>query len=710
MSLIEDILKDLPAPAGNVNKPALREYLANREIVSIKDLGAVGDGIADDTAQIQAVLDAHRCVYWPAGRYKITDRIDHVFPDYIVQIWDEGALLDAREPTAQNSLYVSGQAMPVGGYDYIFNPAVRAGGVALGADVGRKSRTIQITETDYDTLVGLGLTHGSILRLASSDLFTPAYAAAYKGEMVEFRSASVAAGNATLTLTGQLMDSYTAATTKVFIVPGPTVILKGVNILRDGDTHVGLAVSEAKHLYMENCRVSGAREQAMGVYYIFSGVNINGAVNDALGGTNSYAMAIASCQRFTQIGGNYTDARHGCVIGGYDPSRHITFLGGFYDCGSTGTAPHGFDTHGNCEYVTVIGAHIRGGAIVNGRNLIWANNTVEQDQANFGMQVFFQTDSEFTKITGGEIRSGGGYGHIYLNTEDDNLTCDEIVIDGVASRGEISVDNHGALWVRPSSAAGTGWRIKRLLINGSSFNGDGSVLGAGIFVSDHNGTLSADSPRIDFMGINNCYASAENGLYLLPATTSGVLRVNGGRFFSDQDSATLGGAIFGFDDIGISGNPHFEDFDVGTCIRMAPGSRLAVDSATMKGWDSNGGIELDTGTYLARLDNIEHAGSSGSFLINNAGATIIDGALRGSATWDPGSLADGVGETSAGITVTGAAFGDAVEVGAPYDLQGITCNGYVSAANTVKIRLQNETVSTIDLGSGTWKVAVRKAP
>jgi hypothetical protein len=54
-------------------------------------------------------------------------------------------------------------------------------------------------------------------------------------------------------------------------------------------------------------------------------------------------------------------------------------------------------------------------------------------------------------------------------------------------------------------------------------------------------------------------------------------------------------------------------------------------------------------------------------------------------------------------------LGDFVLVSAPYDLQGITCNGYVSAANAVKIRIQNETGGTIDLASGTWKAKVLKA-
>lgn len=52
-----------------------------REFVSVKDFGAVGDGVADDTAAIQAAIDAGKTyltttsgreIYFPAGRYKVT--------------------------------------------------------------------------------------------------------------------------------------------------------------------------------------------------------------------------------------------------------------------------------------------------------------------------------------------------------------------------------------------------------------------------------------------------------------------------------------------------------------------------------------------------------------------------------------------------------------------------------------------------------------
>ena len=75
--------------------------------------------------------------------------------------------------------------------------------------------------------------------------------------------------------------------------------------------------------------------------------------------------------------------------------------------------------------------------------------------------------------------------------------------------------------------------------------------------------------------------------------------------------------------------------------------------------------------------------------------------------WDPASLADGAGETSANISVE-AALGDFVMVAAPYDLQGITVTAYVSAIDVVKIRIQNETGGVIDLASGTWRVRVVK--
>jgi hypothetical protein len=78
----------------------------------------------------------------------------------------------------------------------------------------------------------------------------------------------------------------------------------------------------------------------------------------------------------------------------------------------------------------------------------------------------------------------------------------------------------------------------------------------------------------------------------------------------------------------------------------------------------------------------------------------------GTLAWDPGSIASGAGETSPNVTVTGAALGDYVQVAAPGSLQGLIAQAYVTAANTVAIRLSNLTGGAVDLGSGTWKARV----
>lgn len=82
--------------------------------------------------------------------------------------------------------------------------------------------------------------------------------------------------------------------------------------------------------------------------------------------------------------------------------------------------------------------------------------------------------------------------------------------------------------------------------------------------------------------------------------------------------------------------------------------------------------------------------------------------LSASFEWNPGNLAAGAGETSTPVTVAGAELGDFVTASAPYSLQGIACTAYVSAANTVSVRLQNGTGGAIDLAGGTWRVRVLK--
>ena len=79
----------------------------------------------------------------------------------------------------------------------------------------------------------------------------------------------------------------------------------------------------------------------------------------------------------------------------------------------------------------------------------------------------------------------------------------------------------------------------------------------------------------------------------------------------------------------------------------------------------------------------------------------------GTVAVDPGSLTT-LTSTDVSVTITGAATGDIVIVNPPSTLEStLACGGaYVSAADTVKIRVSNVSSGTVDGASLTWSYAI----
>lgn len=103
------------------------------------------------------------------------------------------------------------------------------------------------------------------------------------------------------------------------------------------------------------------------------------------------------------------------------------------------------------------------------------------------------------------------------------------------------------------------------------------------------------------------------------------------------------------------------------------------------------------------------AGSPGTWVevrTLTGGGVDITKLYTNSATLDFASIAAGA-TAELTITVTGAATGDFVILAAPSGIEsGLMFNGYVSAADTVKVRLHNTTGVAIDPASATWKATV----
>jgi hypothetical protein len=109
-------------------------------------------------------------------------------------------------------------------------------------------------------------------------------------------------------------------------------------------------------------------------------------------------------------------------------------------------------------------------------------------------------------------------------------------------------------------------------------------------------------------------------------------------------------------------------------------------------------IRSDSGKGILKADGVQIGGG------NKVPAVVVSTSI----TFDPPSLTTGAFAVSTGITVTGAALGDAVELYPPYDTDGVIYQASPSAANTIKISLFNANTATKDLASGTWGVVVKR--
>lgn len=113
------------------------------------------------------------------------------------------------------------------------------------------------------------------------------------------------------------------------------------------------------------------------------------------------------------------------------------------------------------------------------------------------------------------------------------------------------------------------------------------------------------------------------------------------------------------------------------------------------------GIHLNLG---ASMQVIGVTGSSTSWFIRQdavrSDLVIIRPRMYGELLgYDPGPILDG-GAEEVDITVPGAAFGDFCKVALQRSWEGMIVSGHVSAADTVTVRLQNDSGSTVDLVAG----------
>ena len=151
----------LASGTGAVQRTALSKF---RDTVSVKDFGAVGDGVADDTAAIQAAINTNKEVFVPNGTYNLSASLTMTSSQ---QIRGESQTLAILKTTAAvNAITVADIA-----YCKISNLYINGNGIGLiGIKVGlgitfSAFHTIEFCDVRNFTSYGIHLNGTSYVRV-----------------------------------------------------------------------------------------------------------------------------------------------------------------------------------------------------------------------------------------------------------------------------------------------------------------------------------------------------------------------------------------------------------------------------------------------------------------------------------------------------------------------------------------------------------------
>lgn len=321
-----------------------------------------------------------------------------------------------------------------------------------------------------------------------------------------------------------------------------------------------------------------------------------------------------------------------------------------------------------------------------------------------GHGINFSTGSN-NRVEGCDVSDNGqaaaGYGIYFFNSSRNRAT------NNTANNNCIGI-------VLESSGAATSCNYNVVVGNSCNTNrADFAQSGAGIHLEES----ASGSCSYNQVTGNDCDGNAGLGVNVSAGTGNGIVGNN------VRNNTKSGIAVSSSIDILVSGNNVLDNGSGDTAgyqcalrfddTALVPASTGVVIGNILSG--SVEGIKTFASSTLTIIGNdvtgnsanaINITTSTTDYTMGNRGFDAMQ-VYNGSATYDPASLADGAGATTT-VTVTGAALGDFAEASFSLDLQGITLTAWVSAANTVSVRFQNESGGILDLASGTLRARVRK--
>lgn len=621
------------------------------EFVSVKDFGAVGNGITNDTTAIQTAIDTLTSngggtLNVPTGTYLI-DTINVKSNIYI--LCADGVTFNKTPGTLSDDNNA---------FNFYGTESATTSNLTANVSIGALSVVVT-------SAAGFSENDWCLLR-------DNVYISGSEGRNQEIVQIKTIVGT-TISLYANTIGAYTTAQAVqlVKILPVENATLDGGEIIVPiGTTNGGgITTNLCVNSTIKNCSIYNAQDNASidvtRSYNIdITGVSCFNGQNLSSGGYG-YAFSIGESSHHIRVTNNHQQSVRESSI--TNRARFVVF--------ANNTGLYSFDnfvnTHGSgCE------------------NIVIANNA--SSGGNAGITVGFGTHTAGDKnvlVTGNVISDTNGGG---------------ISVSGLVGKEHSNVVISNNIISNPCLSISTQCLNFGFVIGGTCVNNyiDGNNSANATY-----GIISTGCTNINIRNNSVINLSAGFGIYnnlsdnvvISENTVRNVLSFNY-RVLSTTKNAYVSNNYS--DDALIQIQGYLVTAGAFVVARQYKIVSVGTTDFTLIGATANTvglyfvatGVGIGTGT----ADSVPESPN----VVGNTAQTFT-----GVATYDPANITDGDGVTTT-LTVTGVTLGGYALATFSLNLQGIILSAWVSATNTVSVRFQNETGGAIDLASGTLRVQV----